>query len=386
MGSGLVARSETGNVRGVRWQSDWHLKRAKGAVTLFQRVRSCGDPEGYRIDLTCRGCQNKITMPVGCGQTAFCASCRALEIRDTRLQLLAKFEGLTDKARRAGLMGRKRRHQAGGRFGLRFATFTGPHVGLPAERIASLYRTWPRFLRLLRDELRPRLSRLLTEVWVEGKDGELLQQTLWNMFQLQRVTEWTPAADGFGHPHFHALVFSPFIDQARLEALWTRAYNDTHATSYARLVVDVRKVQGSLHEAIDEVCKYLVKDWELGAGRVAPDVLAAVYIAFDGRRRRQGSAGLGRFAVAIVKACPCCAHENERGHWARVKVNHSLSEQLNGPRLPWETGPPSPPAPTDDELSTHEWMARRASQRHHDEWLATPEGRSFVERTVSQLQ
>jgi hypothetical protein len=215
-------------------------------------------------------------MPVGCDQTSFCAACRGREIQDTRVKLLAKFEGITDKARRAGLMGRGRRHQLGGRFGLRFATFTAPHVGLPGERIAALYRAWPRFLRMLRDELRPKLSELLTDVWLEGKDGELLQQTLWNLFQLQRVTEWTPAADGFGHPHFHALVFSPFIEQATLAKLWTRAYNGANGTQHETLVVDVRAVHGSLHSAIDEVCKYLVKDWELGAGRVAADVMAQV--------------------------------------------------------------------------------------------------------------
>lgn len=381
-----MARSETGQVRGVAWDSQWHLKRAKGAETLFSRVRSCGDPEGYRVDLTCRGCQHKLSMPVGCGQTAFCATCRALEIRDTRLKLLAKFEGLTDKARRAGLMSRQRRHQRGGRFALRFMTFTGPHVGLPGERIAAMYRTWPRFLRLLRDELRPRLSELKTDVWVEGKDGELLQQTLWDLFQLQRVTEWTPASDGFGHPHFHALVFSPYLDQRVLERLWTKAFNDVHATTHERLVVDVRKVHGSLHEAIDEVCKYLVKDWELGAGRVAPDVMAQVYVAFDGRRRRQSSAGLARFAVAIIKACPCCAHENERGHWARVKVNHSLSEQLNGPRLPWSQGPPLPSGEHEADRSTLEWMTQRAAARHHDEWLASPAGASFVKTLAAELR
>ena len=301
------------------------------------------------------------------------------------MKLLAKFEGLTDKARRAGLMSRTRRHHAGGRFGLRFATFTAPHVGLPGERIAALYRAWPRFLRMLRDELRPRLSQELTDLWVEGKDGELLQQTLWNMFQLQRVTEWTPAADGFGHPHFHVLLFSPYIDQALLESLWTRAYNQANHQSHVRLVVDVRAAHGDLHGAIDEVCKYLVKDWELGAGRVAADVMAQVYVAFDGRRRRQASAGLGRFACAIIKACPCCQHESERGHWARVKVSHSLTDQLGGPRLPWAVGPPTPPAAQGSELSTLEWMARRSAQLQHDRWLDSPEGRSFVSARLAPL-
>lgn len=373
-----MARSETGNVRGVSFESQWHLKRAAGARTLFERVRNCGDPEGYRIDLTCRGCASKLTMPVGCGQTSFCAECRGREIHETRVKLLAKFEGLVDKARRAGLMSRNRRHQKGGRFGLRFATFTAPHAGLPGQRIAALYRAWPRFLRMLRDELRPRLSEQLTNVWVEGKDGELLQQTLWNMFQLQRVTEWTPGADAFGHPHFHALIFSPFLDQAQLERLWRRAYNGANGTRHERLVVDVRAAHGSLHGAIDEVCKYLVKDWELGAGRVAADVMAQVYVAFDGRRRRQASAGLGRFALAILKACPCCQHESERGHWARVTVAHSLTDALGGPRLPWAVGPPPPAAADDADLSTLEWMARRAAELHHGKWLATPEGQAFT--------
>jgi hypothetical protein len=231
---------------------------------------------------------------------------------------------------------------------------------------------------MLRDELRPKLSEELTDVWVEGKDGELLQQTLWNLFQLQRVTEWTSGADGFGHPHFHVLIFSPFIDQSLLESLWRRAYNGANGTRHERLMVDVRAAHGSLHEAIDEVCKYLVKDWELGAGRVAPDVMAQVYVAFDGRRRRQASAGLGRFAVAIIKACPCCQHESERGHWARVTVAHSITDSLGGPRLPWAQGPPPPPAADDADLSTLEWMARRAAQLHHDKWLASPEGQAFL--------
>ncbi len=376
--SGLVARSETGNVRLETFESRWHSQRAKGAQSLFKRVRDCGNPNGHRIELTCRGCAKKIKMPVGCGQTSFCSGCRAREIQDTRVKLLAKFEGITDKARRAGLMARRRRHQAGGRFGLRFATFTAPHVGLPGERIASLYRAWPRFLRMLRDELRPKLSHETTEVWVEGKDGELIQQTLWNMFQLQRVTEWTPGADAFGHPHFHALIFSPYLDQELLERLWRRAYNAANGTRHERLMVDVRAAHGSLHSAIDEVCKYLVKDWELGAGRVSADVMAQVYVAFDGRRRRQASAGLGRFALAIVKQCPCCHHESERGHWARVTVAHRLTDSLKGPRLPWAQGPPVPPAASDAELSTLEWMHQRSAELHHDRWLATPEGVAFV--------
>ena len=381
-----MARSEAGNVRGASFESRWHLQRAKGAETLFERVRGCAAPDGPRVDLTCRNCKSKLSMPVGCGQTSFCAPCRAREIQATRVKLLAKWEGITDKASRAGLMDRKRRHQPGGKFGLRMLTLTAPHVGPPGERIAKLYRAWPRFNRLLRDEMRPKLSKELTGVWVEGKNGELIEQTLWDFFQYDRVSEWTSGDDAFGHPHFHAFLLSPFIDQKLIEQLWTRAYNDVNATNHEALHVWIQGAQGSLHEAIEEVCKYLVKDWELGVGRVSADVMAQVYIAYDGRRRRQSSAGLGRFALAIVKACPCCQHESERGHWARVTVAHALTDQLRGVKLPWAQGPPPPPAADAADVTTYEWMQRRAAELHHEKWLTSPDGRSFVERLQTETE
>jgi hypothetical protein len=385
--SGLVARSETGGVRVDTLESRWHLQRAKGAESLFSRVRTCGDPEGYRVDLTCRNCKGKMSMPVGCGQTSFCAPCRDREIQVTRIKLLAKFEGITDKAQRAGLMHRTRRNQRGGRFGLRMLTLTAPHVGVPGRRVEMLYKAWSKFARLLRDEMRPKLSKEKTGVWLEGKDGELIEQTLWDFFQYDRVSEWTPGDDAFGHPHFHVLMCSPFIDQELIELLWRRAYNSANGTHHEKLHVWVSEAgKGSLHAAIDEVCKYLVKDWELGAGRVSADVMAQVYIAYDGRRRRQSSAGLGRFAVAIVKACPCCQHESERGHWARVTVAHRLTDGLKGPKLPWAQGPPVPPAATESELSTLEWMHQRSAELHHDRWLASPEGQSFTARLRGETE
>ncbi len=85
-----------------------------------------------------------------------------------------------------------------------------------------------------------------------------------------------------------------------------------------------------------------------------------------------------------MKACPCCQHESERGHWARVTIACRLTDGLKGPKLPWAQGPPVPPAASAEELSTYEWMSIRAAELHHEKWLATPEGRSFVQRLQTE--
>lgn len=402
--SGTVARSASGGVRGVHsFDSLWHLQRAKGACDQFDRIRACGKTEGYSVQLTCRGCADKQVIPVGCSSVTFCAGCRTKEISRQRLALRTRFEGLIGAADRGGLMDRKRMHRPGGRFDLSFWTFTAPHVGLPGERIDKLYRAWKLFARALRAERDRRLPDDLTDVWLATKDGELKQQSLRDFFQLQRVTEWTPgdpkAPDYFGHPHFHVLLFSPYFDHARMTEMWTQAYNDANHTNHEKLIVHVTPVKNadgehwrigdwreSLRSVIQEVCKYLVKDWELQGGRVSPEVMASVFMAFDGRRKRQATAGLGLFAIVIVKACRKCQHESERGrHWAHVKVTHSLTEALNGPRLPWAQGPPIPPPAHEDERSTYEWATLRAEQRAHELWLATLEGRSFVERLRAEV-
>jgi hypothetical protein len=99
---GQVARSETGNVRTESFDSQWHLSRAKGARELFGRVRSCGDQDSYRVKLTCRGCNNKSSIPVGCDSHWFCPTCRVQRAKEYRLELQAKLGGLQSLATRGG--------------------------------------------------------------------------------------------------------------------------------------------------------------------------------------------------------------------------------------------------------------------------------------------
>lgn len=390
---GQVARSETGNVRTESFDSQWHLSRAKGARELFGRVRSCAEQDSYRVNLTCRGCSNKSSIPVGCDSHWFCPTCRVQRAKEYRLELQAKLGGLQSLATRAGLTARSRRHQPGGRFGARFITLTLPHVGQPRERIQTLMKTWPRFWRLLSDKLRPRLKKHAARgvVIPEGKEGELVGASLWDLVHYLWVIEWTPGSDGDGHPHLHVWLFSPFIDQAELERLWRRAYEDVTGKQVEKLIVDVRSASNDSDAAALELCKYLVKDWEVDAGgskQVRPEVFAQAYAELDGRRLRQTSAGFSDFKLRIEKACPCCGHTAERGHWARVELDHARAEELRAARVHGATGPPHPPprGETDADLSTEEWMHRRAAERAHDAYLRSDAGRelqAFMRATVA---
>lgn len=388
--SGMVARSETGNVRLESFDSRWHLSRAKGAEELFTRVGACGSENGYRVQLTCRGCAEQSTIKVGCDSMWFCPTCRTRRGVEYRLELQAKLGGLTSLASRAGLTARSRRHQPGGRFGARFITLTLPHRGNTRERIRNLMRTWPRFWRMLADELRGKLKRISARgVMVPDckSDGTLREASLWDLVHYLWVIEWTPGDDGEGHPHLHVWLFSPFIKQARIEELWRRAYNDVTGAEVERTIVDIRKASDNSDDAARELCKYLVKDWEVTAGgskQAQPHVFAQAYAELDGRRMRQTSAGFSDFKLAIVKACPCCGHTAERGHWARVELKHTLTALLNGPRLPWQQGPPLPDDGDEPEISTLEWMARRAAEASHAKWLATPDGKNLT-RAMREL-
>ncbi|HEY0465615.1 MAG TPA: hypothetical protein VGC79_15485 [Polyangiaceae bacterium] len=375
------------------WDSGWHSSRARGARNLFLRVGSCGGPEGYRVKLTCKGCSEKSSVVVGCDSHWFCPACRTRRAQVYRVELQAKLGGLVALASRAGLMSRKRRHQAGGRFGARFLTLTLPHVGSTRQRIETLRRCWPRFWRLLADELRPRLARVKSSgVWIDDKkrgeewQGEQREANLWELVHYLWALEWTPGSDGLGHPHLHVWLFSPFVDREQIEALWMKAYNDVTGQAVSTLIVDVRKASDDAAGAAAELCKYLVKDWEVDAGAMRParvEVFAQAFAELDGKRLRQTSAGFSCFSLAVVKACPCCQHTSDGGHWARVELDHTTAERVRLARtLPWSQGPPPVPEPTrraelgDDDLPDairQELLIRRVADLHFEHWTKSPE-------------
>lgn len=323
----------------------WHSSRAQSKREIFERVAKCGEDDKARITLVCRGCKDATSIEVGCGSQWFCSDCRAKQAAKFRKTFERHRLGLTTIAERAGLT--RRRQRRGDRWGEKLLTVTLPHRGDAAERIEVLHETWARFWRVLRDRLRPELQgpsgitlsdvpRGFPKKFEKRDDPNELK--LWDVLSYLHVTEWTPGDDGQGHPHIHAWLFSRFLDQAMVKRLWEGAHRHVLRARLDRdgksgpveqcdLIVDIR---AAAPDVARELVKYLTKDWEIsgeGAKRAAPEVFARVYATLDGKRRRQSSAGLSMWAVEQFNACPCCGFERERGHWARIDIEHGKDEK-----------------------------------------------------------
>ena len=360
--------------------SRWHTSRAEGKRELFERVARCGTADAHQITLVCRGCKSPIDIEVGCNSHWFCPQCRARTADKFRADFERKRLGLVTAATRAGLT--RRRQKKSERWGERLLTVTLPHTGDPGERVRLLRATWGRFWRTLREALRPTLQKrsgiTLEEVprgmteraiaqrqkkalasferytlerlksrrigpleWKKrieffpAKDhtgstlaGDLnIELSLWDLLSYLHVFEWTPGTDGLGHPHMHIWIFSRYIEQPLLERLWREAYAhvaELELSEVPKLIVDIRQ---AAPDVAHELVKCMTKDWEIsdtGAKRAAPEVFAQVYAELCDKRIRQSSAGFSNWALAQVKACPCCNFESQRGHWARVDIVHAL--------------------------------------------------------------
>lgn len=377
-------------------ESHWHTSRAKTKRELFDRVEACGNSEGTKLTLVCRGCKEKTTIEVGCGSKWFCPSCRVQQVIKFRKDFEAKRLGLVAAATRAGLT--RRNQKRGERWGERLVTLTLPHKGSAQERIEVLRATWLRFWRLLRERLLPDLqgpSGITFESLASGQrvkldrngveiarpfGGEL---ALHEVLSYLHVFEWTPGKDDMlGHPHLHVWLFSRYIDNREvLLPLWTRAYWEVRRARCASgpiqelelLVPDVRPANDDVSH---ELIKYLTKDWEVsetGAKRAEPEVFAQVYALLDGKRLKQSSAGFAMWALEKAKVCPCCGFQRERGHWARLDIEHALdtapaigAEQKRG------RAPPDTPAPLAAATRERELRRQYLEQRN---WSDTPEAR-----------
>ncbi len=328
----------------LRRSAKWHSARAANKRALFRRVADCGKVDATRITLVCRGCKDTVSIEVGCGSSWFCADCRQRSVLKFRKNFERSRLGITTIASRAGLTRRDQRK--GDRWGERLLTVTLPHRGTATDRIELLQATWARFWRTLRDRLRPELQgpsgitigdvpRGFPRSFETRDDPNQLQ--LFDLLSYLHVFEWTPGNDGRGHPHMHVWLFSRFLDQNMLKRLWQAAHRHVlRATrteqgwsgpiEEVELIVDIRKAGG---DVATELVKYLTKDWEVnetGARRATPQVFAEVYAALDGKRRRQSSQSFSMWGVEKYNACPCCGYSRERGHWARVDIEHALEE------------------------------------------------------------
>src|SRR5688572_5485499 len=156
--------------------SRWHLSRAEGERTRFERVANCLTQTSY-VHLSCRHCGDQTVIDAGCGSSWFCHRCRRRNADRFRDKFVRRAGGLINAARRAGMMHkyfgkhlltRERRDYLKAnlinpktgkpitsplRFAQRFMTVTAPHLGTVEQRVDIMKLAMPRFAELLRAAL-----------------------------------------------------------------------------------------------------------------------------------------------------------------------------------------------------------------------------------------
>lgn len=317
----------------------WHEQRATGARERAERVDQCQKSKIFTV--SCTGCGSVHERPARCDCGLLCASCRGSRKQELQKEFTRARAIVMGRALSLGLL---RRSLPGGAYGEKFLTLTVPHsadhdVG---ERIRIAFEAWRRFA--------PMLSAFMREHERQHFHGEPIRR--WWHF---RRFEWTPGADGLGHPHFHLWLLAPYLPQQRFREMWRTALarvKGPDGTGRAFepgeldeiLLPDVRQVVGDVSR---ELIKYITKDWHEGK-RLAPHVYAEVFKELDGKRLTQASRGFMGLAEQI-RRCPDC-HEH---HPAMVELRHAKPGELDQMRVERRAarGPP-PPAGVPGELAS----------------------------------
>lgn len=259
----------------IHEKAKWYNARARGHRERIERVEACGTEV---VAISCQGCGICRDMSPGCRAWMLCGRCRGATAAELRGRFQAARRVVIDRAGERGLF---RRLQRGGAWGERFITLTVPHsASNVAGRIQLAFGAWPVFLKLLNEHFR--------EIGVKSVEWV-------------RVFEWTPGADGLGHPHFHLWMFSQFLDHGLLQDLWRRALLRV-GCDIAEPIVHVEAVTNG-EQASRELIKYMLKDIMADGGKVPPAVFALVFEALAQRRMRHASKG---FMSLAKQAKPCC--------------------------------------------------------------------------------
>jgi hypothetical protein len=261
----------------------WYVARARGQRRRIETVLECG---GSVLRVICRAYGVVHDHATGCRVGILCVSCRGAIGAAKRAEFLRARADVLAEAEARGLLMPSRR---GGRYSEKFLTLTAPHVSTDtiASRIERVAVAWSRWLRKLNRYFQDKAIRSVE--WL-------------------RVLEWTPGKDGLGHPHLHVWLFSPFLDFGLVREWWARSLVEAGCSpdDVRRPIIDLREIEGSDGGA-RELIKYLTKDITANGDKVAPELYAEVYKAFDGRRITQASRGFMARARREVRQCECGA-------------------------------------------------------------------------------
>lgn len=149
---------------------------------------------------------------------------------------------------------------------------------------------------------------------------------------MHRAFEWTPGADGLGHPHFHLWTICPFVPKSAIERMWLDALHtvgvrNSDGSPLEHVRVSIQAFKDFDRAAVGELVKAgnrkaieasrLYKHGPANAFEYAdgwtiadamrdcpPDVVASLYMALEGARLTQASRGF--FLDDEPPACDTC--------------------------------------------------------------------------------
>jgi hypothetical protein len=331
----------------------WHRGRDNGQKFRFRNLHRCGTR--YMV-AQCRACDTERT-PVleGCGIARLCVRCSLAHAKRRR----ARFGRARARVSRLlALIGytRTRRKQApplGGLWSDKMVTLTVPHflvchveegaallgfakggaeVDATMARIFAVRAAWPLFARSLRRWFKlggtlekPRKRDVRRQsIGMPLVDGTIVPPPM------HRAFEWTAGGDGLGHPHFHVWMIAPFIPATTIAIMWREALIAVGvpiaADSYVR--VHIKRFRDFDGAAVGELLKggtrkslefsrlykhgpsnafEYADGWTIAAAleEADPSVVASLYMALEGSRLTQASAGF--FEADERPACPTCS-------------------------------------------------------------------------------
>lgn len=385
---------ERAGMRELDARATWHLRRENGQRRRFENIRACG---GQVVATRCTCGHHGKARPQGCGVWRVCEFC-SMRNAFKRRGKFARARGrvllgaLVKVPGRGALAGTSARWRKGGRYTDKMLTLTVPHFdgrdlfdklldieaqGAPDDdeiateirkilavgsnpipaRIQVIFAAWKSFVRRLRAHLKRR-----------GVGDHL-----WT--QYDRFFEWTPGADGGGHPHFHVWLFSPFLCASLVQELWTASLADLGVPMRLREVecshgcprphrvgarTWLQQMGGFDERAVRELMAgkraielATFRSFDTGptaatyaAGWAISDVMsdlpeadiAALYCALEGRRLSQGSARL--YSDEPPPICPCCERAGTRmvAIWSADDEHRTTSWNASHTQ---ERGPPS---------------------------------------------
>jgi len=330
----------------------WHGGRENGQKNRFPNVLACGT---RTITVRCGACGDDVKQkPEGCGVRRVCDRCDVANAQKRRARFgRGRARNLIDAHRyqldRAG--------RPNGRYTEKMLTLTIPHATLAAARafaprgevaaearddlharIVALHKAWPRFVR--------RVNRYFQGLTHTTESGAVVPMPEVHT-RYHRAFEWTPGADGAGHPHFHVYVWSVYLPKERVAEWWADALRavgwpvEKTIVGWAckkgvvvpvygdKIRIDVRV----LHDFDLAAARELIKGgrrqaltlsrveykegpgldafdyadgWTIGdiVDACPPAVVARLYMALEGRRLSQASRGF--FVEDPPAECPCC--------------------------------------------------------------------------------